>query len=182
MMHLPKLPPKASKIIYKKMYHGIYREDPYHWLRASNWQDVLKNPSCLDENIRRHLEEENAYQTSQMADTKTLQNLLFAEMKNRIQENDSSVPIKRGPFAYGLCYKTGGEQPHYFRTPRNGGKKTFTLMVTFWLKVKIILILAQSMYLPIIHMLRGAMMIRVLNFIQLKFAALKHYLITQIQS
>lgn len=127
MMHIPKLPPKASKIIYKKMYHGIYREDPYHWLRASNWQDVLKNPSCLDENIRRHLEEENAYQTSQMADTKTLQNLLFAEMKNRIQENDSSVPIKRGPFAYGLCYKTGGEQPHYFRTPRNGGKKDIYL-------------------------------------------------------
>ncbi|WP_375701480.1 hypothetical protein, partial [Bartonella sp. AA81SXKL] len=61
------LPPKASKIIYKDVYHGICRDDPYHWLRASNWQDVLKDSSCLDENIRHHLEKENAYQAAQMA-------------------------------------------------------------------------------------------------------------------
>ncbi|WP_332065922.1 S9 family peptidase [Bartonella sp. CB189] len=120
-------PPKACKIIHKEMYHGIYREDPYHWLRASNWQDVLKNPNFLDRDIRHHLEKENAYQASQMAGTETLQDCLVAEMKSRIQENDSSVPIKNGPFAYGFSYATGGQQPNYFRTPRNGGEKTFYL-------------------------------------------------------
>ncbi|UTO27741.1 S9 family peptidase [Bartonella harrusi] len=121
------LPPKASKIAHSERHHGIYRDDPYHWLRASNWQDVFKNPSYLDENIRQHLEKENAYQALQMADTKPLQDSLFAEMKSRIQENDSSVPVKRGPFAYGFSYVTGGQQPHYFRTPRNGGEKNVYL-------------------------------------------------------
>ncbi|SPU26225.1 Protease 2 [Candidatus Bartonella washoeensis] len=121
------LPPKASKMVYKDVHHGICREDPYHWLRASNWQDVFKTPSCLEENIRNHLEKENAYQAAQMADTKPLQDLLFAEMKSRILENDSSVPIKHGPFAYGVSYVTGGQQPHYFRTPRNGGEKNVYL-------------------------------------------------------
>ncbi|MDD9333546.1 MAG: S9 family peptidase, partial [Bartonella sp.] len=98
------LPPKAPKIIHKEIQHGIYREDPYHWLRASNWQDFLKKTSCLDEKIQHHLEIENAYQADQMADTKSLQDLLFSEMKSRIQENDSSIPIKHGPFAYGVSY------------------------------------------------------------------------------
>ncbi|UNE54901.1 S9 family peptidase [Bartonella machadoae] len=120
-------PPKALKIAHRERHHGIDRADPYHWLRASNWQDVFKKPSCLDKNIRKHLEKENAYQALQMADTKPLQDSLFAEMKNRIQENDSSVPIKRGPFAYGFSYVTGGQQPHYFRTPRDGGEKNVYL-------------------------------------------------------
>ncbi|WP_336294428.1 S9 family peptidase [Bartonella sp. CB169] len=120
-------PPKASKIIHKEMYHGICREDPYYWLRASNWQDVLKKPLCLDTSILHHLENENAYQAAQMADTKSLQDFLFTEMKSRIQENDSSVPVKHGHFAYGFSYVTGGQQPHYFRTPRNGGEKKIYL-------------------------------------------------------
>ncbi|EYS94970.1 S9 family peptidase [Bartonella bacilliformis] len=121
------LPPKASKIIHKEMHHGICRNDPYHWLRAPNWPDILKNPHCLDKHIRHHLEQENAYQAAQMADTKQLQNLLFTEMKSRIKENDSSVPVKYGPFAYGFSYVTEGQQPHYFRTPRNGGEKNVYL-------------------------------------------------------
>ncbi|MCZ2203861.1 S9 family peptidase [Bartonella sp. A05] len=127
MTHLSKRPPKAPKIVHKEIYHGICRDDPYHWLRATNWQDVLKKPNCLDKNIRHHLEEENAYQAAQMADTKALQDLLFAEMKSRIQENDSSVPIKHGSFAYGLSYVTGGQQPHYFRTSKNGDHKNVYL-------------------------------------------------------
>ncbi|WP_455475752.1 S9 family peptidase [Bartonella sp. B17] len=127
MTSSPILPPKAKKIAHREMYHGVYRDDPYYWLRASNWQDVFKNPNCLDKNIRHHLEKENIYQASQMADTKPLQDLLFAEMKSRIQENDSSVPIKRGSFAYGFSYVIGGQQPHYFRTLRNGGEKSFYL-------------------------------------------------------
>ncbi|MCZ2328493.1 S9 family peptidase [Bartonella sp. F02] len=123
MTHSSVLPPKTPKVLHKKIYHGIWRSDPYHWLRADNWQDVFQDPNCLDKNIKRHLEEENIYQATQMADTQALQNLLFTEMKNRIQENESSVPVKYGPFAYGLFYVPEGQQPHYFRIPRNGGEK-----------------------------------------------------------
>ena len=42
-------------------------------------------------------------------------------MKGRIKEDDSSVPMKDGPFAYGSSFKKGGEQPRFFRTPRDGG-------------------------------------------------------------
>ena len=58
-------------------------------------------PRVLDPEIRAHLEAENAYQAALMADTEALQKTLFAEMKGRIKEDDSSVPMKDGPFAYG---------------------------------------------------------------------------------
>ena len=115
-------PPETKKIDHSEEHHGIIRHDFYNWLRAKNWQDVFKTPTLLDKEIRAHLEAENAYQTSQMADTIGLQKQLFAEMKGRIKEDDSSVPVKDGPYAYGVSFTTGGEQPHYFRTPRGGGK------------------------------------------------------------
>ncbi|WP_455477323.1 S9 family peptidase [Bartonella sp. B41] len=116
-------PPKALKIVHEEIHHGICRNDPYHWLRASNWQNVFKDPNCLNKSIRDYLEKENAYQTAQMADTKLLQELLFSEMKSRLQEDDSSVPVKRGSFSYGFSYISEGQQPHYFRTLRDGGEK-----------------------------------------------------------
>ncbi|AQT44474.1 oligopeptidase B Serine peptidase [Bartonella apihabitans] len=115
-------PPKTKKIDHSEEHHGIIRHDFYNWLRAKNWQDVFKTPTLLDKEIRAHLEAENAYQKAQMADTIGLQKQLFAEMKGRIKEDDSSVPVKDGPYAYGVSFTTGGEQPHYFRTPRGGGK------------------------------------------------------------
>ena len=77
----------------------------------------------LDPAIRTHLEAENAYQQALMADTEGAAGELFAEMKGRIKEDDSSVPMKDGPFAYGTSFKTGGEQPRFFRTPRDGGRE-----------------------------------------------------------
>ena len=35
--------------------------------------------------------------------------------------------MKDGPFAYGSSYKTGGEQPRFFRTPRDGGAEEIIL-------------------------------------------------------
>ena len=115
-------PPKTKKIDHSEEHHGIIRHDFYNWLRAKNWQDVFKTPALLDKEIRTHLEAENAYQKARMADTIDLQKQLFSEMKGRIKEDDSSVPVKDGPYAYGVSFTTGGEQPHYFRTPRGGGK------------------------------------------------------------
>ncbi|MFC5385328.1 S9 family peptidase [Aquamicrobium segne] len=95
--------------------HGITRNDEYAWMRAQNWQDVFRDPSTLDPAIRAHLEAENAYQAQLMEDTKDLQKSLFDEMKGRIKEDDSSVPMKDGPFAYGSAYRLGGQHPRYFR-------------------------------------------------------------------
>jgi len=120
-------PPAAPKKPVTDTRHGITRSDDYAWLRADNWQAMFKDTSILDPEIRTHLEAENAYMNAAMADTKELQKLLFAEMKGRIKEDDSSVPVKDGPYAYGTLFVTGGEQPHYFREPRDGGDRKLLL-------------------------------------------------------
>ncbi|AVA20799.1 MULTISPECIES: S9 family peptidase [unclassified Rhizobium] len=120
-------PPAAAKKPVTDTRHGISRSDDYAWLRADNWQAMFKDTSILDPEIRAHLEAENAYMNAAMADTKELQKALFAEMKGRIKEDDSSVPVKDGPYAYGTLYVTGGEQPHYFREARNGGERKLLL-------------------------------------------------------
>ncbi|PCK85209.1 S9 family peptidase [Rhizobium sophoriradicis] len=113
-------PPAAPKKPVSDTRHGITRTDDYAWLRADNWQAMFKDPSILDPEIRRHLEAENAYMNAAMEDTKPLQKVLFSEMRGRIKEDDSSVPVKDGAYAYGTSYVTGGEQPRYFRIPRDG--------------------------------------------------------------
>ncbi len=112
--------PVAPKKPVADTRHGMTRSDDYAWLRSENWQAMFKDPSILDPEIRRHLEAENTYMNAAMADTKDLQKTLFAEMRGRIKEDDSSVPMKDGPFAYGTSYVTGGEHPRYFRIPREG--------------------------------------------------------------
>ncbi|MCX2722222.1 S9 family peptidase [Roseibium salinum] len=120
-------PPRAEARPTTHETHGISRQDDYGWLRAENWQEVMRDPSVLDADIRAYLEAENAYQQAQMAPTKELQEQLFAEMRGRIKEDDSSVPSPDGPYAYGLKYETGGQQPIFFRTPRHGGEETVLL-------------------------------------------------------
>ncbi|MFW8586299.1 S9 family peptidase [Rhizobium beringeri] len=113
-------PPAAPKKPISDTRHGITRTDDYAWLRADNWQAMFKDPSILDPEIRRHLEAENTYMNAAMEDTKPLQKVLFSEMRGRIKEDDSSVPMKDGAYAYGTFYVTGGEQPRYFRIARDG--------------------------------------------------------------
>jgi oligopeptidase B len=112
--------PKAQKKPHQDTRHGITRTDDYAWLRADNWQAMFKDTSILDPEIRAHLEAENTYMEAAMGDTKALQKTLFDEMKGRIKEDDSSIPMKDGAYAYGSAFVTGGEQPRYFRIPRDG--------------------------------------------------------------
>ena len=113
--------PIAAKVPHQDTRHGITRTDDYAWLRAENWQEVFKDSSVLDKPIREHLEKENAYQSALMADTEPLQKALFAEMKGRIKEDDSTVPSADGPYAYYHRYREGGQHPVVCRHGRSGG-------------------------------------------------------------
>jgi oligopeptidase B len=119
--------PRPERRPTSDVRHGVARTDDYAWLRADNWQDVFRDPSLLAPEIRSHLDAENAYQAALMAATADLRKTLFAEMKGRIKEDDSSVPMKDGPYAYGSSFRLGGEQPRYFRTPRDGGSEHILL-------------------------------------------------------
>jgi len=115
--------PRARKHPFASSHHGIERVDDYAWLRADNWQAVMRDPDVLDPQIRAHLEAENAYTAEAMADTDALQKTLFAEMKGRIKEDDSAVPTPDGGFAYYTRFVTGGQHPLFCRKPRGGGEE-----------------------------------------------------------
>ncbi|MEZ5782114.1 MAG: S9 family peptidase [Rhizobiaceae bacterium] len=119
--------PVTERRFFEEERHGIVRTDDYAWLRAGNWQEVFRDPALLSQDIRDHLEAENSYQSALMADTADLQQELFQEMKGRIKEDDTSVPMKDGPFAYGTSFKLGGQQPRFFRTDREGGEQVIIL-------------------------------------------------------
>jgi oligopeptidase B len=109
------------------LYHGIERVDDYAWLRAGNWQAVMRDPALLDPEIRAYLEAENAYTKAAMADTEALQARLFGEMKGRIKEDDASVPAPDGAFAYYSRFVIGGQHPLFCRTPNGGGQEQVLL-------------------------------------------------------
>ena len=104
-----------------RVHHGVELVDEYAWLRADNWQEVMRDPAVLDPEIRAYLEAENAYTEAALADTRDLQEALYAEMKARIKEDDSSVPAPDGAFEYFMSYVTGGQYPRLCRRPRGGG-------------------------------------------------------------
>jgi oligopeptidase B len=82
----------------------------------------MRDPAALKGDIRAYLQAENAWCKAAMADTEALQETLFAEMKGRIKEDDSSVPSPDGPWAYFHRYETGGQHPLFCREPREGGE------------------------------------------------------------
>ena len=111
-------PPAAAKRRHETSVHGVTLRDDYAWLRAANWQEVMRDPAKLAADIRAYLEAENAYTEAVMAPTKALQEDLFAEMKGRIKEDDSTVPAADGPWAYFVRYREGGQYPLFCRLPR----------------------------------------------------------------
>ena len=122
-------PPRAPRKPVTAVHHGVEIVDDYAWLRAPNWQEVMRDPSVLDPEIRAYLEAENAYTAHMLADTKALQEKLFAEMKGRIKEDDSSVPSPDGPWEYGTRYLTGAQYPRFTRRPRGGTDDSETVLL-----------------------------------------------------
>lgn len=113
--------PKALIHPHVTTWHGIEKHDDYHWLKDENWQNVLHDASLLKPDIRAYLEAENAFTASVMNPTKPLQEKLFAEIKGRIKEDDSSVPSPDGPYLYSSAHVKGGQYPLIKRKLRSGG-------------------------------------------------------------
>jgi oligopeptidase B len=110
-------PPRAKAVDVVHERHGRRVPDPYAWLRDESWREVMRDPARLDPAIRAHLEAENAYTAAMMADTADLQRRLVAEMRGRIKEDDATVPLPDGPYAYYMRWRTGGQQPLFCRHP-----------------------------------------------------------------
>ncbi|MBA3519988.1 MAG: S9 family peptidase, partial [Rhizobiales bacterium] len=120
-------PPVAPKRPVTATHHGHARTDDYAWLRAENWQEVMRNPAALPDEIRAYLDAENSYFHSEMADTEALREELFREMRGRIKEDDSTVPAPDGPWAYASRHVENGQHPLHVREPRGGGPEQVML-------------------------------------------------------
>src|SRR4028119_1425186 len=81
-------PPRAEQRPYSYERHGIKVEDPYFWLKDQSY------PKVDDEDVRSYLKAENSYFEAAMKPHRPLVETLFEEMKGRIKEDESSVPVK----------------------------------------------------------------------------------------
>jgi oligopeptidase B len=123
----PAAPPIAAVAPTVVEVHGRRLVDDYAWLKAANWREVLKDPGALPPAIRSHLEGENAYCDAVLAGTEVLRERLAAEMRGRMEEDDTSVPKPDGPYAYLTRHREGGQHPLLCRTPRDGGPEEVML-------------------------------------------------------
>ena len=69
-----------------------------------------------------YLNAENAYFEAWEAQHHGLIDQLFEEMKGRIKEDDSSVPIRDGDFLYWWAFKPGAQYRTWYRKPVGGGE------------------------------------------------------------
>lgn len=121
-------PPVAERRQHATTNHGITRQDPYHWLRADNWQEVMQDPSTLPADIRSYIEAENAY-FAEVFETphEALVDKIYREIRGRIKEDDSGIPSADGPWAYNSRMEEGKQYPILVRTPRDGGEEQVLL-------------------------------------------------------
>ena len=84
--------------------HGDPRSDDYFWLRDRD------DPRTLA-----YLQAENAYADAWLAPHAELKEKLYQEMLSRIQQDDDSVPMRKGDWWYSTRTRRGEQYPHYLR-------------------------------------------------------------------
>jgi oligopeptidase B len=108
-------PPRAEQRPHSYERHGVRIEDPYNWLRDPCY------PTVDDEDVLSYLRAENSYFEAAMAPHQGLIETLFQEMRGRIPEDDSSVPVKDGDFLYWWAFQPGAQYRTWYRRPAAGG-------------------------------------------------------------
>ncbi len=100
--------PQLKKKLEIKTCHNIDWEDNYSWIHQDNILEVLRDKSKLDPEVKKYLEDENAYTDHHLKDTKDIQKKLFDEIKGRIKLDDESLPYKDHTYEYWTKTTTTG--------------------------------------------------------------------------
>jgi oligopeptidase B len=108
-------PPRAEQRPHSYERHGYRIEDPYHWLKDQGY------PKVDDADVLAYLKAENAYFEAAMKPHQQLVETLFQEMKGRIKEDESSVPVKDGDWLYWWAFKPGAQYRTWYRKAVRGG-------------------------------------------------------------
>src|SRR5688500_19590444 len=102
-------PPRAQQRAFSYERHGVTIEDPWAWLRDAGY------PQVTDTDVLDYLKAENAYFDAAMGPHKELLDTLFEEMKGRIKEDDSSVPLRDGDYYYWWAFTPGAQYRTWYR-------------------------------------------------------------------
>ncbi|MDG2111910.1 MAG: S9 family peptidase [Actinomycetota bacterium] len=102
-------PPSPEQRAHTRVVHGTSEDDPWFWLRDRDDPAVLA-----------HLEAENAHTEATTAHLAELRDVLFDEIRSRVQETDQSLPVPKGPWEYRVRTVEGLQYPIHVRRPRGG--------------------------------------------------------------
>ncbi len=97
-------PPVAPQRQHERTVHGTTVNDPWFWLRDNDDPETIA-----------YLEAENAYADALLSPLDELAGQVFEEIKNRINETDMSVPVRKGPWWYLTRTKEGLQYPVHVR-------------------------------------------------------------------
>ncbi|HSJ40292.1 MAG TPA: S9 family peptidase, partial [Xanthobacteraceae bacterium] len=109
------VPPVAEQRPYSYERHSVTIEDPWHWIRDQGY------PQVTDKDVLAYLTAENDFFGYWSEQHKELLHRLFEEMKGRIKEDESSVPIRDGDFLYWWAFTPGAQYRTWYRKPAGGG-------------------------------------------------------------
>jgi oligopeptidase B len=113
--------PVARRLPHSFTCHGVTIEDPYAWLRDPGY------PQVTETEVLGYLDAENAYFEGEMAPHRALVDTIFAELKGRVKDDDSSVPQKNGDYLYWYAFDAGGDYAKWYRRPVAGGPEAVIL-------------------------------------------------------
>ena len=113
MTNLP-TPPVAAQRPSTTIHHGVAIDDPWAWIRDPGY------PEVTDTDVLDYLKAENAYFEAAMAPHAALTETLFEEMKGRIKEDDSTVPLAHGEWLYWAAFKEGTQYRDWYRKKLDG--------------------------------------------------------------
>ncbi len=107
-------PPVAPREPKDVTVHGDRRVDDYFWLRERD-----------DPRTMPHLRAENAYADAWFAPHAALKEKLYQEMFGRIQQDDDSVPYRKGLWWYSTRTQKGEQYPRYIRRCAVGSERAY---------------------------------------------------------
>jgi oligopeptidase B len=105
------IPPVAKRLPHSFSAHGYTVQDPYFWLKDQSY------PKVDDKPVLEYVKAENTYFEAVMKPQEQLIEKIFKELKGRVKDDDTSVPVKDGDFVYQNKFEAGAQYAKNIRWP-----------------------------------------------------------------
>jgi oligopeptidase B len=116
--------PVAPRRPHSFTVHGVTIVDDYAWLKDKDWQEVLRDPSVLNADIRGHLEAENDYTDSLLGHTAPCKRTLLGNAGGSRRTNLPACRLRTdGPYAYFAQIPRGRPARKLFAVPPRGWRR-----------------------------------------------------------